>query len=50
LEHDLERLKLQHQLLSVLTAEQKIKLNERHGKMQARMAAKMAERAQRQEQ
>ncbi len=44
--HDLERLKFQHQLLSVLTAEQKTKLNERHTKMQARMAAKMAARAQ----
>lgn len=47
LEHEIERLKFQHQLMSVLTTEQKTKLNERHAKMQARMAAKMAERAQR---
>lgn len=47
LEHEVAKLKFQHQLMSVLTAEQKTKLNERHAKMQARMAAKMAERAQR---
>lgn len=46
LEHEVAKLKFQHQLMSVLTAEQKTKLNERHTKMQARMAAKMAERAQ----
>jgi len=46
LEHEIERLKFQHQLMSVLTAEQKTKLNQRHAKMQARLAAKMAERAQ----
>lgn len=50
LEHDVARLKFQHQLLSVLTAEQKTKLNDRHAKMQARIATKMAERAQQQEQ
>jgi protein CpxP len=42
LEHELERLKLQHQLLSVLTVEQKARLAERQAKMQARMAEKMA--------
>lgn len=46
LEHDIERLKFQHQLMSVLTAEQKAKLQARQAKMQERMAAKRAERAE----
>lgn len=50
LEHDIERLKFQHQLMSVLTAEQKAKLQARQAKMQERMAAKRAERAEKAEQ
>ena len=38
LEHQLERLKLQHQIRAVLTDEQKTKLDERKVKMRERMA------------
>ena len=44
LEHEVSRLKLQHQLRALLTAEQKAKLDERKAKMHDKMSDKMQRR------